>query len=94
VVPNGSYRFGSSGHNILDDPGNMGISLSPFKNVPVRERGQMQFRWKACDAFHHANFSLPNTSGNALNGAATSRPPTAPTLRFGLRYQFQCESYL
>jgi hypothetical protein len=88
VVPNGSYRFGSSGRNILDGPGFLGINLSLFKNFRPRERGQLQFRWEAFNVFNHANFNLPSTSVNAITGGTIVSAGASRSLQFGLRYQF------
>lgn len=88
VVPDGSYRFGSSGRDILDGPGFMGINLSLYKNIQVWERGRMQFRWEAFNALNHANFRLPNTSVNAINGGTITATSEARTMQLGLRYEF------
>ncbi len=88
VVPNGSYRFGSSGRNILDGPGFVGVNLSLHKNIKIRERDQLQFRWEVFNVFNHANFSLPNTAVNAITGSTIVRAGASRTMQFGLRYQF------
>ncbi len=88
VVPIGSYRFGSSGRNILDGPGNMGLNFSLSKNMRLRERSQLQFRWDAFNATNHVNFNLPDTAVNAITGGAITKAGASRTMQFGLRYQF------
>ncbi len=88
VVPNGSYRFGSSGRNIIDGPGNVAINLSLYKNFKMRERDQLQFRWEAFNVLNHTNFNLPNTAVNAITGGTITAAKAARTVQFGVRYQF------
>ncbi len=88
VVPNGSYRFGSSGRNILDGPGNVAINLSLYKNFKLRERDQLQLRWEGFNVLNHANFNLPNTAVNAITGGTITAAKAARTVQFGVRYQF------
>lgn len=88
LVPDGSYRFGTSGRNILDGPGFLGINLSLYRNVHVRERGQIQFRWEAFNVFNHANFNLPSTAVATVTGGTLTTAGTARTVQFGLKYQF------
>ncbi len=88
VVPDSSYRFGTSGRNILDGPGFLGINLSLYKNIKVRERDRVQLRWEAFNVFNHANFNLPTTSVNTVTGGTITTAGTARTMQFGLRYEF------
>src|SRR5262249_18629432 len=55
-------RFGTSGRNILRNPGVWNTDLSLFKNIPIRERINLQFRAEA--------YNLPNTSH--FNGPAST----------------------
>lgn len=88
VVSNGSYRFGTSGRNILDGPGLIALNFSLFKNYKIHERGQLQFRWEAFNAFNHTNFNLPNPSVNAINGGTITTAQAPRMIQFGIRYQF------
>jgi hypothetical protein len=87
-VPSGSYRFGTSGRNILDGPGFQGINISLSKNVKVRESGQLQFRWEAFNLFNHTNFNLPSTAMNTLTGGTITAAGASRSLQLALRYQF------
>ncbi len=64
-APTDPGRFGTSGRNILRSPGVWNTDLSIFKNIPIREKINMQFRTEF--------FNLPNTShfgGEASRGGA------------------------
>jgi hypothetical protein len=88
VVPSGSYRFGTSGRDILDGPGFVGMNVSLSKNMNIRERGRVQLRWEAFNMFNHANFNLPDATVNTLTGGTITKVGAARTVQFGLRYQF------
>lgn len=88
VVPSGSYRFGSSGRNILDGPGFMGINFSLYKNMKIRERDRLQFRWEGFNVLNHANLNLPSTAVNTVTGGTVTSAGAARTMQFGLRYEF------
>ncbi|MFB3830104.1 MAG: hypothetical protein ACE15B_25275, partial [Bryobacteraceae bacterium] len=87
-VPRGSYRMGSSGRNILDGPGFVGMNVSLMRKFRLRERGFFQFRAEAFNVSNHANFKLPNNDVNAVNGGVISSANAARILQFGLKYQF------
>jgi hypothetical protein len=88
VVPDNSFRFGTSGRNILDGPGFIGVNLSLDRTMRIGERQRVQFRWEAFNVFNHANFNLPNTSVNTVTGGTITTAGTARTMQFGLRYEF------
>ena len=68
VVPDNSFRFGTSGRNILDGPGFMGLNLSLDRNIKIGEHDRVQFRWEAFNVSNHANFNLPSTAVNTVTG--------------------------
>jgi len=89
-------RFGTSGRNILRNPGMWNTDLSLFKNIPFKERYNIQFRAEF--------FNLPNTShfgaDNSRSGAFASVDVSNPNflkvvnsfgerqIRFGLKFAF------
>ena len=78
VVPAGQYRMGTSGRNILDGPGMMALNFSLLRNMQIRERQQLQFRWEVFNATNHPNFGLPVPSVNTVTvGTITTVPATA-----------------
>ncbi|MGH9630085.1 MAG: carboxypeptidase regulatory-like domain-containing protein, partial [Bryobacteraceae bacterium] len=56
-------RFGSSGYNILDSPGQRNLDFSMYKNFLVTERVRLQFRAELFNAFNTPYFDAPNNIG-------------------------------
>jgi len=95
-APTDPGRFGTSGRNILRNPGMWNTDLSLFKNIPIGEHKNIQFRTEF--------FNLPNTShfgaDNSRSGAFASTDVTNPNflrvntafgerqIRFGLKFNF------
>jgi hypothetical protein len=52
-------RRGNLGRNSLVGPSLRNFDLSLFKNIPVTERFNVQFRMEAFNIFNHANFGPP-----------------------------------
>jgi outer membrane receptor protein involved in Fe transport len=88
IVPEGAFRFGTSGRNILDGPGTMVVNLSLSKNFQIGERGKLQFRWEAFNTGNHTNFSLPNVNIDEPTAGTITRAKDARVIQFGVRYQF------
>jgi hypothetical protein len=84
-------RFGTSGRNIIVQPGIHNLDLSLFKNFPIGERFKAQFRAEFYNSLNQPHYAAPNTtvtSGDfgkitATNGNARNR-----SIRFGLRMEF------
>lgn len=66
-VPNALNTFGNSGRNLLTGPGVNTFDIGIDKNVPFRERYNVQFRWEMFNAFNHAMFSRPEADPYATN---------------------------
>jgi hypothetical protein len=88
TVPTGSFRFGSSGRNILDGPGFMEMNLSLFKNFNLTERARLQFRWELFNALNHTNLELPNVFVNEPAAGTITAAGNARLMQFGLRVWF------
>jgi len=84
-------RFGTSGRNIIQDPGLHNLDLSFFKNIPIKERLKAQFRAEFFNFTNSPHYGGPTsgvTSGGfgritSTNGNARNR-----SVRFGLRLEF------
>jgi hypothetical protein len=87
-VPVGSYRFGSSGRNVLDGPGLFNIDLSLSRRFRFGERQAVQFRWETFNLLNHANFNLPETQVDTLNAGTISQARTQRVFQFGLRLEW------
>jgi outer membrane receptor protein involved in Fe transport len=54
-------QFGTAGRNIVQGPGLQEWDFSAFKNIPLAESKQLQFRAEFFNVFNHANFRLPDS---------------------------------
>lgn len=69
---NGTY--GNASINSLRGPGYWSDDLSLFRNIPIHERYQLQFRLEAFDVFNHPNLGNPDGSfagTTTINGVTT-----------------------
>jgi hypothetical protein len=88
--------IGSAPRDVFRGPGQNQWDLSVFKNFPIREKAQIQFRGEFYNALNHAQWSGINTSAkfdnnlnqiNTLFGQVTSsRGPRV--IQFALRIGF------
>jgi hypothetical protein len=60
VNPLGTY--GSSGRNIVRGPGYADVDMSVFKNFPIHERLQLQYRTEFFNLLNRPNLNNPNNS--------------------------------
>ena len=88
VVPRGSYRFGTSGRNILDGPGTFTLDASLSRRFRFGESKTFQFRWEVFNLPNHTNLSLPETKVDVLNGATISKAKGSRVFQLGLRLEF------
>lgn len=58
---NGPGTYGNSGRNIIAGPGQNNFDIGIFKNIPFKERYNVQFRWEMFNAFNRVWFNNPNT---------------------------------
>ena len=68
--------FGATGRDTFRAPFQERFDVSLFKEVRVRERYAVQFRWDVFNAFNHADFDAPNvtsTQYSTSNGVPTVR---------------------
>lgn len=87
-VPDGAFRFGNSGRNILDGPGMIAMNTSFSRNFAIRERARLQFRWEVFNIFNRANYGVPNVNVNAPNGGTITTASNARLMQFALRLSF------
>jgi len=81
-------QFGSAGRNIAQGPGYANWDFSLFKNIPVTEEKQFQFRAEFFNFLNHTNFRLPDSdiSSPTFNQILTALPPRL--IQFALKFQF------
>lgn len=88
AVPLGSYRFGTSGRNILDGPGTININAGLSRRFHFSESGAVQFRLESQNLPNHPNFNLPETRVDILSGGAITRAKNNRMITLGMRVEF------
>lgn len=88
VVPIGSFRFGTSGRNILDGPGTFNLNASLSRRFRVDEGKILQFRLESFNTPNHPNFNLPENRVDIISGGTISRVRSNRNLQVGLRFEF------
>jgi hypothetical protein len=82
------FTFGNARIASITGPGSVDVDFSIFKNTPITERVNLQFRSEFFNVLNHTNLGDPNTTFGTpqfgmIFGAATSRE-----IQFSLRLQF------
>jgi hypothetical protein len=88
AVPNGSYRFGTSGRNVLDGPGTMNINMSLSRRIRFGEAATLQLRCESFNLANHPNFNLPENRVDIVSGGIVSRAKNNRVLQMGARLEF------
>jgi hypothetical protein len=80
---------GNAGRNTIEQPGINNWDLGVFKNTPLHERYNLQFRWEMFNAWNHTQFGPANLSlTSATFGRITSALIGPRRMQFGLRLHF------
>ncbi len=87
-VPTASYRFGSSGRNILDGPGLIAINTSVSRRFRLAERRSLQLRFEAFNLLNHPNFLLPENNVDVSTAGTIKTAKNNRNLQVGLRLEF------
>ena len=87
-VPIGGFGDGTSGRNILDDPGVIAINTALFRNFTIREINKLQFRWEVFNVLNHTNLGVPVLNVNVPNAATIVSAGAARQMQVALRYSF------
>jgi len=86
---NGVYRFGSARRNAVIGPGTVDTDFSLYKNIPLGERGQLQFRTEFFNLFNHPIFGQPGVVfGTPSFGTLSSTAIDNREIQFALRASF------
>jgi len=86
--------WGNLGRGVYSGPGFADVDFSVFKNIPVSERVNLQFRSEFFNLLNHMNLGAPNAtafSGTAYSptaGQITSLATTPRQIQFGLKLIF------
>ena len=87
-------KFGNLARRAGRGPGSTNLDFSVFRDFPIRERLQVQFRAEAFNLSNTAAFFLPSaaspvlTIGNPSFGKLTASSATGRQLQFGLKLLF------
>jgi len=81
-------QFGTAGRNIAQGPGYANWDFSVFKNIPVMEGKEFQFRAEFFNFLNHTNFRLPDSdiSSPTFNQILAAQPPRL--IQLALKFQF------
>jgi hypothetical protein len=83
------YTFGDSGRDILRGPGFHNVDFGLSRSVSVADRGTVEFRFEAFNAFNTPQFGLPNaTLGQATTGVISTVANPQRELQAALRFAF------
>lgn len=85
------FTFGNTSRTLgnVRAPGVMNFDLSVFKNIPLRERIQLQFRCEYFNLFNHANMNIPVVAlGNREFGMINSTALLPRVGQFALKLTF------
>lgn len=88
AVPLGSYRFGSSGRNILDGPGTIAINAGISRRFRFNETTALQMRLESQNLPNHPNFNLPENRVDIISGGGITRAKNNRMLTLGMRLEF------
>jgi len=87
-VAAGSFRFGSSGRNILDGPGTVSVNGSVSRKIRISEKAALQLRLDALNLPNHPNLNLPENRVDIVSGGTISRSKNNRTMTLGARLEF------
>lgn len=81
-------QFGTAGRNIAEGPGFADWDFSVFKNIPVTEGKEFQFRAEFFNFLNHTNFRLPDSdiSSPTFNHILAAETPRL--IQLALKFQF------
>jgi hypothetical protein len=88
AVPVGSYRFGTSGRNVLDGPGTIAINTGVSRRFRFAESKALQLRLETFNLPNHPNFNLPENRVDILSGGVISRAKNNRTMQLAGRFEF------
>ena len=88
LVPNGVFRFGNSGRNILDGPGSVTVNAALTRVFRFRDQRTLQLRMEAVNLVNRANFGLPVNFVDSQNAGKILTADPGRVVQIMVRYQF------
>ncbi len=81
-------RYGNSGRNVLFAPGLANLDFAVFKNFPIGEHKEIQFRWESYNFTNTPAFNPPTLEISSGNFGRVTSAGLGREMQFGLRFQF------
>lgn len=80
--------FGDVGRNIMTGPSFWNIDFALFKNIPIKEAAEVEFRAEFFNFFNHANLFNPSGNISAGNRGQILGASAARVIQFGAKFIF------
>ena len=80
--------FGDEGRNLVEGPRYMNWDLSAFKNIPISESKEFQFRGELFNVLNHTNFRLPNSDISSPNFGQVQQDVGPRVIQVALKFLF------
>ena len=81
-------QFGNEGRNIVTGPPLQGWDFSLFKNIPIKETKNIQFRAEFFNFFNHPNFRLPDNDISSPTFGQISEALPGRLVQVALKFTF------
>ncbi|MDA2926241.1 TonB-dependent receptor [Acidobacteria bacterium AH-259-G07] len=89
VVPEGSFRWGTAGRNVVTGPARKHWSFSLFRTFRMPKEGhRLQFRWEIFNVPNFVNFRAVDERIDRPTAAAISQARAAREMQVALKYIF------
>jgi outer membrane receptor protein involved in Fe transport len=86
---NAPGTVGNVGINTMRGPGLWTVDFGLYKNLPIQETKQLQFRAEFFNIFNNPNFGNPNSTANNANfGRILSTTTTPRVIELGMKLRF------
>ena len=86
TTPAGVY--GTEGRNVVQGPGLAQWDFSAFKNIPLAESKNLQFRAEFFNLFNRANFQLPNSDISSTTFGQIQQALEPRLIQFAMKFVF------
>jgi len=87
--PLGRFQvFGDEGRNVVEGPAYLNWDFSAFKNIPVTESKEFQFRGELFNILNHTNFRLPVSDISAPNFGQVQQDVGPRVIQVALKFLF------
>jgi len=81
-------HYGTSGRNILSAPGLSSLDFAVFKNFPITEGKEIEFRWESYNFTNTPPFNPPSLEISTGNFGRITSAGLGREMQFALRFQF------